>query len=48
MALEDLWKLQNLKEVVGYVYLDFEGAPPGLTNLTFLRSLYKVTAECKF
>uniref|UniRef100_A0A0X3PH98 receptor protein-tyrosine kinase n=1 Tax=Schistocephalus solidus TaxID=70667 RepID=A0A0X3PH98_SCHSO len=43
--LDDLWNLRNLREIVGYIYLDFTGSPPELTNLTFLQNLYKVTAE---
>ncbi|VDK37901.1 unnamed protein product [Taenia asiatica] len=45
LQIEDLWNLHNLREIVGYIYLDLNASPPELRNLTFLENLYKVTTE---
>lgn len=48
LKLEDLWNLRNLREIVGYIYIDLNGDDIPLQNLTFLENLYKVTTECEF
>ncbi|VDN95949.1 unnamed protein product [Rodentolepis nana] len=45
LKLEDLWNLHNLREIVGYIYIDLGGKDIPLQNLTFLENLYKVTTE---
>ncbi|EUB59706.1 Epidermal growth factor receptor [Echinococcus granulosus] len=45
LQIEDLWNLHNIREIVGYIYLDLDASSPELRNLTFLENLYKVTTE---
>ncbi|KAM3187546.1 hypothetical protein ACTXT7_002120 [Hymenolepis weldensis] len=45
LKLEDLWNLYNLREIVGYIYIDLSDKDIPLQNLTFLENLYKVTTE---